>query len=300
MATRAELQAELSINIGPFQKGLHQATEGVREFSKKTAEAGKDIAKELAGNDLSKLLGLAGATAAVSAFGLALVEAGKKGIEAFRDFEKVQLRIQQNLKDRSLGAGLTANIEETSGAAGSFAERGNAAAILLEAGIQPGRDIESSKEKPGIGGVPGATQDASGLITLPTQEKTKALDSGTQTILHALDEWSKRNGDTQSQMAETLRMMHAGGADSGEGMTRALRSFKGLDIALQPFVDAANRGHAGEQGYVPKTAADLLKSKQLNFQDILGAIVKSAPKDAVSEYAKTFQGHVRRIKRPIR
>ena len=44
----AKLEAELTANIGPFERALAQATHKAREFAEKTKDVGKDVFKDVA------------------------------------------------------------------------------------------------------------------------------------------------------------------------------------------------------------------------------------------------------------
>jgi len=239
----AEVKVNIGANVTGFQRGLHEAIEGLNHFREHAKEVGSEVAKSIGGNDLSKMLGLAGAgglTAAVAAFGVTLVEAAKKGIEAFSEFEQLTLRLKYNLNDPKLAKPILENIEKSSGAAGSTPERAAAYTTLLQAGIQPGGEDskeevkadEPKTEEIEIGGKKITVE------IVPPQGQLSGPELGAGKILSALDQWAAKNGESQSQMAETLRMIHDRGGDAGEGMTKALVSFKGLDQALAPQLAA--------------------------------------------------------------
>src|SRR5258708_6501646 len=89
-----EILAKLGITTSQFESGINRAKAEVKEFAKEVKnkmgeakEAIADIAKETGGGKLATMLGFAGGTAAVTAFGAAVVETMKGGIEEAGKFQ---------------------------------------------------------------------------------------------------------------------------------------------------------------------------------------------------------------------
>lgn len=279
---KALLEAEVAANIGPFERSLKQATEKAREFASQTKDAGKDVLKELTGLNLDKTLGL-GLAGAAAAFGLGLVEAVKKGMEAFSEFEQVSLRIKENLAHPEMANEITERIEKSSGAAGAFPERGTAYSILTGMGFKPEGHPEQTQEEINAANITAMQNLGKGGGALPST--TTAANQNADVMLKALDNWAIKNGETQDEMANTLRMLKAGGAEEGEGVTRALKSFKGLDQALQPNLENFRK----LSGTVDATLQDMAKAHALNFGQISTAIVAGAG-HGVEDKSHTWEG----------
>jgi len=281
--------AEVKVNIGAsvtgFQRGIREAIEGLNHFREHAKEVGKEVAKSVGGKDLAQILVPATATAAVAAFGVALVEAARKGIEAFSEFEQLTLRLKYNLANPNLAKPIAEALEKGSGAAGTAAERTSAYTTLLQAGIQPGAEEgkEEVKDEPKteemeVGGKKIIVE------IIPPQGQKSGPEIGAGKILDALDQWAAKNGETQSQMAETLRVIHDRGADAGDGMTRALVSFKGLDQALAPQLAAFQAKQQPEQAAAHLEAVE--KEKEYRAKHKFGAIGGFETQTELNEYAK--------------
>ena len=131
----AHLKAEVDANITPFQKKLKEASEKAREFAKEAGKTLNDVGKETGMGGLTKMLGLAGGTVAVTAFGVALVEAIKGGLEEAGKFETQVFEMGTALKDMDLGKEMTEWAEKTDSSVGTATERIQAMKSLLQSGL---------------------------------------------------------------------------------------------------------------------------------------------------------------------
>jgi hypothetical protein len=138
----AHVKAEVDANITPFQKRLREALESAKEFGKKTKEVGVDIGKETGFGKLGTMLGLGGAAASVTAFGVAIVEAIKGGVEEAAKFQTEAFEMGTVLKDMDLGKEMTEWAENTASAVGNATDRVQALKSLLQSGLATPEDAE--------------------------------------------------------------------------------------------------------------------------------------------------------------
>ena len=135
----ARLETEVTANIGPFEKALKTATEKAREFAEKAKDVTADIGKETGGGGLVKMLGLAGGAAAATAFGTAIVETVKRGLDAFSEMEQRTIRLKANFGEAGKELDEWAEKMETAGISRESIER---TLVSLKEG---GFDLETNK-----------------------------------------------------------------------------------------------------------------------------------------------------------
>jgi hypothetical protein len=268
----ARIEAEVAANIGPFRRALGEALEGAREWGRKVGEVGTDFTKEVGGNKLSNMIGLAGAGVAVAAFGAGLVETAKTGLEAFGHMETRVLTLKANLKDPAVAEAVNSWLESLPAAAGNIDDLTNGMRSLLESGL--------------------------------------SLDQAKKTLLD-LSGVAIKTGDSVGELAEAFRRAKAGGLDAGEGATRLLKQLPGLSMAIQPMIDKAASDFAkhaprsmNEMGQMTmsaedqatytkmkgESAADFVKSGKLDTSKLEELLSSMAPKDLLAEKANTLEG----------
>lgn len=272
MATRAEIAAEVSANIGPFQKALDKALEGAHKFGEGVSEVGTDVGKNLTGIDIGKFLGLAGATVAAGLLAEKLIEVGREGLAAFATHETEVLSLKLNIKGATdeIAEGMIKTLEAMAGVGGTTAQLVSAFRSLKEAGL--------------------------------TDDKAIA------TIKDLQNEYVK-TGVSVDDYAESLRKAQAGGADQGEGLQRLLKSMPDLAPMIQAKIDDARNSYLQSIGHgpgfattalkpeeqahldlIPKTPEAYVKEHGLNFEELLKGIHQNAPADAMSQASETLAG----------
>src|SRR5260221_1681102 len=99
-------------------------------------EAIADIAKETGGGKLATMLGFAGGTAAVTAFGAAVVETMKGGIEEAGKFQTQAFEMGYALNNMDLGTEMTEWAEKTASSVGTAEDRIHALQSLMQSGFK--------------------------------------------------------------------------------------------------------------------------------------------------------------------
>ena len=192
----AKLEAEVTANIGPFERALAQASQKAREFASKTKDVGKDVFKETAGGGAFKMAGLAGGVAAATAFGAAIVETTKESLGAFGKMETQILKLKYNLKDPTVAKEVHEWIKQIATGPPEVDKLHDAFISLNAAGV----DMEKSKE-----------------------------------ILKDLQAVALKSGGSVDELAEAFRRAKAGGLDAGEGAARLLKSLPGLSVEIEKY-----------------------------------------------------------------
>ncbi len=279
MAASWSILGKLGLTTTQFESALNKAKGEAANFGKEVALHAKeareqlaDVAKETGGGKFASMLGLAGTGVAATAFGVAVVEAMKGGLEAFGHFETKVLELKANLKDPSIAKEVTEWVESISGAGGKFDDLFGGMRSLLESGL----GLEESK-------------------TLLTSFAAEAI----------------KTGASVTELAEAFRKARAGGLDAGEGASRLLKSIPDLAPMIQPLIDQEaakfRRTHTTYQGDAgtwkmseadqaeyeklkSQTPADYVKGKQLTTQNLEDLLNKNAPRGLIEEKKKTVEG----------
>jgi hypothetical protein len=274
----ARLEAEVSANIGPFERALRQAGAEAREFAAKTADIGKDIFKEAAGSKLTNLLGLAGAGAAATAFGSAVIETAKSSLEAFGHLEKQVLQLKYNLKDPTVAKEIHEWLEQLAQNDEEVDKLHSAFVSLSESGL----NLEKSKE-----------------------------------VLQDLQAVALKSGESVESLAEAFRRAKAGGLDAGEGAAKLLKALPGLSTEIEKQIALqARAAETGVTPYDPvratgglpvkvdkgraaelrrMSAADFVKSGLLDTSTLERMLHRMAPRQMVAESRETLEGTAGRL-----
>jgi hypothetical protein len=268
----AKLEAEVTANIGPFEKALSQAAQKAKEFAAQTKDVGKDIFKETAGGGAFKMVGLGGAAAAATAFGVAVVEASKEGLQAFGKMEQQVLQLKYNLKDPSVAREVHDWIKQIALGTDDVDKLQAAFVSLSESGL----GLEESKQ-----------------------------------MLQDLQAVALKSGSSVDELAEAFRRAKEGGLDAGEGASRLLKALPGLSREIEkqktsvsetvrsdvgrwdPAAGVYEHMHKAEEEadkILAMTPADFLKSGYFKTANLEQAIHAMAPRGMVAEERQTLEG----------
>src|SRR5215475_13252392 len=268
----ARLEAEVTANIGPFERALSQATHKAKEFANQTKDIGKDIFKETAGPNISKMLGAAGGAAAVTAFGVAIVDTAKESLKAFGHMETQILRLKYNLKDPTVAKEVHEWIEQIATSDTEVDKLHDAFVSLSESGL--------------------------------SLEETK-------TVLQDIQAIGLKSGESVDGLAEAFRRARAGGLDAGEGAAKLLKALPGLALEIEkqkkkqaelveeqvgPWDPSrgvyANMATARAQAKELRemSAADYVKKGLLNTKNLEEMLHAMAPRAMVKESRETLEG----------
>lgn len=267
----AKIEAEVTANIGPFERALTKATEQAREFGRKVGEVGTDFTREVGGSKVANVLGLAGGVTAAAALGAGIVETAKTGLEAFGHMETRVLSLKANLKDPAVAESVNKWLESLPAATGSMDELTKGFNQLVESGL-------------------GLQQAGSTLLDL------SAI--------------SIKTGESITDLAEAFRKAKAGGLDAGEGASRLLKGIPGLAAAMQPMIDQSANDYLRSIGHAPgymtgitqeqsaeyqkrktETPEDYVKSKQFNTAGLEQLLHQMADPSLIMEKSGTLEGH---------
>src|ERR1700740_1617150 len=137
-----EILGKLGLNTSDFDAGIKHAKKEADSFASTVAEAAgeakealKDVLKETGGGGIGKLLGLAGAAGAATAFGAEIVKPIKDGMAAYSKTQSNIFRLQTNLKDPTQAKEVDEFVKSRSGAGGSYDDLSSGMNKLLEANI---------------------------------------------------------------------------------------------------------------------------------------------------------------------
>jgi hypothetical protein len=269
---KAKLEGEVTLNIGPFEKSIRQATAQAKEFSNKVAETGADIAKGFTGIDLAGALKIGVVAYAIEQLAEKFKDVASEALKAFGTHESEVLSLKLNIKGATdeIAEGMIKTLEAMAGVGGTTTQLVSAFRSLKEAGLGD--------------------------------------DQAIATIKDLQNEYIK-TGVSVDDYAESLRKAQAGGADQGEGLNRLMKSMPDLASMVQARIDDARNsylqsiGHGpgfattslkpGEQAHldlIPKTPEEFIKEHGLNFQELLRGIHEHAPAGAMDEAAATLEG----------
>ena len=272
MASKAKLEGEVTLNIGPFEKSIHQATAQAKEFANKVADTGADIAKGFTGIDLAGALKIGVVAYAVEQLAEKIKDVAGEALKAFGTHESEVLSLKLNIKGATdeIAEGMIKTLEAMAGVGGTTAQLVSAFRSLKEAGLGD--------------------------------------DKAIATIKDLQNEYIK-TGVSVDDYAESLRKAQAGGADQGEGLQRLLKSMPDLAPMIQEKIDDARTSYLQSIGHgpgfattslkpeqqahldlIPKTPEAFIKEHGLNFQELLKGIHEHAPAGAMDEAAATLEG----------
>jgi hypothetical protein len=197
----AKAEGELGLKISGFQAALSKASHLMKEFGEHAKEtAGKageqlhDVMKDTGHGNLANMIGLGGASVAVTAFSAAVVETVKKASEAFEDFETSSMQMGLLVGNAKVGEEIEEWIHGLEGAGGHVEDLTAGMKQFVEAGLS----IEEAK--------------------------TKLLE---------YQKLSIATGDSMESLAQSFRKVKAGGLDAGEGAARFLKSPLMLGLATE-------------------------------------------------------------------
>jgi hypothetical protein len=263
----ARIEAEVTADIKPFERALRAAATQAREFAEKTKDVGKDVFKEAGAGKMFNMSGMSGATVAATAFGAAIIETAKEGLDAYGHLQTKVLELTANLKDPEVAEKMREFLK-TLAIGAEDTDHLQAAFISLN---ESGLGIEESGK-----------------------------------LLQDLQAWALRSGEAVDGLAEAFRRASAGGLDAGEGASRLLKSIAGLAPEIEKHKDEMvemlqnyakyagpgaaplefqgkkiNSGQAGQlaEEFKSMTAADFVKKGFLK-KDLLEKLVhESASRD---------------------
>jgi hypothetical protein len=218
----AKIEAVITGDINPFKKALKDATEKAREFANSTKDIGKDVVKDSLGGGVGNLLGFAGAAGAATLLGTKIVEAMKEGLEIFGHTETSVLRMRSSFQE--LGKSSTE------------------AKTLSE-------DMEKWIEKTAVG-TEGINQMRAAVLSLSEAPGFDNIKKIKDTIAD-LGPLSFSSGHGIDELAESISHIFSGGAEAGEGMSRATRNFPGLAKGVDEWKEKIAKGY--ETGWMTKT-----------------------------------------------
>lgn len=304
----AKIEAELSANIAPFRRELEKATEKLREFGAKAKEIGTDILKETGGHDMAKMLGLGGATVAITAFGVALVEAVHKGLEAYGEFEQRVLKTELNVPGitHEQATERTEADDKLAGAPGTAADIGAAKTQLREAGLAESQTESQKAETPSIGGVSGAHMEGN-ITVLPAVTKALEQMHTVDSVWKDLANYQVKSGVNQVEAAAAVRKILERSGDTSENLSRLFSVLPGLGKEIQTRQQAdkdkflaslsvQERSHPSAatseqwQKMEKQSPSDYYKEKGGGPNELLEMIHKLTKGDEVEKYSHTLQG----------
>lgn len=302
----AKLEVEIASNIGPFERALAKATAKAREFGTQVKEVGTDILKETAGHDLSHMMGVAGAAAAVTAFGVALVEAVHKGLEAYGEFEQRVLKTELNVPGitHEEATEKTEADDKLAGAPGSAAEISSAKLQLREAGLPEGETEAKKAETPSIGGVSGAHMEGN-ITVLPAVTKAVEQMHTVDSVWQDLANYQIKSGVSQVAAAESIRKLIERSGDTGENMARVITQLPDLDKEIRKRMEVDKQKFLGSlsseqrkdptevkkwQDMEKQTPAEYMKEKGGGTNELLNLVHGLTQGNEVEKYSHTLQG----------
>jgi hypothetical protein len=275
----AKLEAVLDVDTSPFQKKLAQAAEKAREFGKGTAEVGNDLVKTLSGFDIGKILGIGGATYAATKLGDALVDAAKKGLEAFEAYERAVLRFKYVLP---IGPG------------GGAAAGGRAEEIATMAGAKSG--LYSAEQ-----------MRSAALYLAEASKELRESPEKLNDMLDTLKAFALKTASTPEQIAEAYRRLVVGiKEEGGMAVGRFFKSTPGMEAEVEKLRDAHAEAYLHAQGLGDASQASAAQASEYHrlqtqsvsdfmseetsrkgatavLEEIKGILERSAPKGIITE-----------------
>jgi hypothetical protein len=288
MATRAEIAAELSLSITPFQRALAHATANAKEFAEKAGETGKEVEKGLLGKDLSTMLGIGGATLALGLFADKLREFVGDAIKDFGKMESATLRLALALHNPALAAQLAEEAEKHAGVAGTSEEIIRAQQAGITAGLRHDPSASGGNEEDrGSSNLPGrrhAAPEAGGENFIPGSLESTMRDLGN---LHVVN---------QKSVAEMMDAVRAFTVKGGEG--KSMNKMINAIPELEPIILARIKASGLHQ-----TPEEWGKSHIKSLSDLTGLIHATAAsytspggKDPMAQAKDTLEGEISEFK----
>lgn len=202
-----EIEAKIGANSAEFQQKLKAASAETREFARSVKEnmsQAKDVFGELGGAaGLGKFTSaLASGSLAAAAFGAAIIEACKGGMEAYSKLQESAFKFGEILHDPAKGQEIAKSIEEMPGHMGNKEDMNQAMISLLDT----------------FSNLPDAADRA--MVKLKEFQNASAKGAG-----------------SMAEMAEQYRRFNAAGPDASAGGSKLLKSMK----ELAPMIDAEKK-----------------------------------------------------------
>jgi hypothetical protein len=264
----AKLEAVVSADVTPFEKGLAQAAERAKEFSEKLGDVGKDLLKSLSGINIGEAMGIGVGVYTAKQLGEALIDSAREGLKEFQKFQDAVLSFKYtlpsaagDLAEREKLAKEEAEAAEKRVGAFNFEEQMAAAQALMQASRVYGENVEKTNEM-----VKSLT--ALAIITRSTpaaeaENLRRALVSRREDSGEALGRFFKRTPGLEEQ-ARLLR--------DQEAARRPEEAAEIQRMGIPEFMAKETRG---------KTDEEIIKL-------LTEMVSKAAPPEVVKEHAEIY------------
>jgi hypothetical protein len=308
----AKIEGEITANIGPFRKALHQATESAKEWAEKMNEVGAEASKGLTGGlDLGKALKIGGMAYLAGAIVEKLKDVVKEALATFSEGEQATLKLKYNVAPGEFAEDKEFAEKHAGKGLGTKEDVMDETSMLSQMGIKMSAEIADAV-KTGVTETMKVNGKDVDVTVLPSDNKPVPIQpkSG-EAVLGDLRDFSVKTGASVKDMLETLQKYSVG--ETGEKEEAGTKLLKQMPALMAPIKDviasdaakykATYLDHGGgtkEQQDQYKTLsrmkpADWMKEAPTDgndkFQQILAMIHTAAPQGAGDAKANTLQGH---------